>query len=189
MRGPLLTLLLVLGAATVPAAAAEPPPCGSLDADGFSVRVAYRGAGCARVGRMVVAWSEARRCVSRTGRPHTCRVSGFACAPVDGGRLRALAGAACLRDRARVELTIRHRCGIVPVSAIESLLVTTVTTTCGSAEEVARGYARLQRCLDRGCTVGAWVCKPVLTGPASRCARPQPPHEVVEITREVVIVD
>ena len=77
----------------------------------------------------------------------------------------------------------------MPVSAIESLLVTTVTTTCSSAQEVARGYAHLSRCLDRGCSVGAWVCKPVLTGPESRCARPQPPYVVLEITREVVIVD
>ena len=116
-------------------------------------------------------------------------MSGFSCAPVDGGRLRALAGAACLRERARVELTIRHRCGIVPVSGIESLLVTTVTTSCGNAVDVARGYARLTRCLDRSCTVGAWVCKPVLTGPTSRCGRPQPPYEVLELTRRTLIID
>jgi hypothetical protein len=173
----------------VTTAAAEPPPCRSLDAGGFSVRVAHQGAGCERVGRMVVAWSEARRCVSRTGRPRVCRVSGFSCAPVDGGRLRALAGAACLRERARVELTIRHRCGIVPVSAIESLLVTAVTTSCGHARDVARGYARREGCRDRRCTVGGWVCTPVLTGPPSRCARPQHPHEVLELTRQNLIVD
>ena len=84
----------------VTTAAAEPPPCRSLDAGGFSVRVAHQGAGCERVGRMVLAWSEARRCVSRTGRPRVCRVSGFSCAPVDGGRLGLHAGA----DRAAVAL-------------------------------------------------------------------------------------
>jgi hypothetical protein len=164
----------------------QPPPCREGGAADFSLEIAYRGASCQSVARLVFRWSNDRRCVSRAGRARACRVAGYRCGPIDGGLLRALAGAECVRAGGRVELIVRHVCATLPVEMFV-LFVTKVTTDCATAERVGRAWARRRGCRGRVCRVEGWICRFERRVGRTRCARPQRPRHVLELALEIVL--
>jgi hypothetical protein len=157
-------------------------PCHGGDRDAGGSTAPPRGTRIDRRGRFT-----ARRCVSTAGVARACRVAGYSCGPIDGGLLKALASAACVRGGARIELTIRHVCAELPARAPAVLSVWRVTTGCATAERVGRAWGRRRGCQRQACHVSGWVCRFNREVSRTRCARPVRPHQVLELALVIVL--
>jgi hypothetical protein len=144
----------------------EPLSTGPLD-----IAVFVRATGCTKATRVVDAWQADRDCLTRS-----CRVAGRRCTPVDGGRLRNLAGVACRAGRSEIELVIRKQCGLLNFRNV----LATINASCTTARFVGRAWLR-QSC-GRSCTAAGWRCRllaPRSLGPGTwRCRRV---HRAIEI--------
>jgi hypothetical protein len=100
------------------------------------------------------------------------------------GPLIALLVLTALLSVAPSAAAARRPCGLVPLRAVESVVVTSISAPCAEARRVARRWASKERCRDNRCRVKGWTCKP--RGPASRCTRS---GQAFELQRRFVIVD
>ncbi len=182
-----LTALLVLGAIAGQAGtagAAEPPaldPCQALSTARFDVEVLSRRAECPRVRRVVRAWHD--QCVTAAGQAQPCRAAGFRCAPADGARLSRIAGVACWRKRAEIDLVIRRLCEGGPRIHAHDVSVRAITTDCATAHQVGRAWVARKGC--RGCRVDGWRCRGLPESTTTRCLRPEHPRQALELDEVV----
>lgn len=158
--------------------------CEPLDNGRLEVSVFARRTGCTEATRVVDAWRGDRGCISTSLARSSCRVAGRRCTPVLGGRLKGLAGVACVAGGSRIELVLRQSCG-GPGPAF-GYSTTAINLSCSEATKVTSAWARA--CGERrSCTVAGWRCKrPKGKGPLSQCRRG---HLGVDIWRQVLVFD
>jgi hypothetical protein len=157
--------------------------CEPLDKGRLEVSVYVRRTGCTAATRVVDAWRADRDCISRSLQRMSCRVAGRRCTPVLGGRLRGLAGVACVAGRSRIELVLRQSCG-GPGPAC-GYTTTAINVSCSEANQVTSAWK--SGCGRRSCTVAGWRCeRPKGKGPWRRCRRG---HLGVDIWRQVLVFD
>ena len=158
--------------------------CESLDKGRLEVSVFVRRTGCTEATRVVDAWRVDRDCISTSLARSSCRVAGRRCTPVLGGRLKGLAGVACVAGRSRIELVLRQSCGGPgPAFGYET---TAINLSCSEATQVTSAWK--SGCGERrSCTVAGWRCtRPKGKGPLRQCRRG---HLGVDIWRQVLVFD
>jgi hypothetical protein len=157
--------------------------CEPLTGGRLEVAVFVRRTGCTVATRVVDAWRADRDCISTSLQRSSCRVAGRQCTPVLGGRLKGLAGVACVAGRSRIELVLRQSCG-GPGPAF-GYAASAINVSCSEATKVTSAWARCGR---RSCTVLGWRCRRPAggKGPWSQCRRG---HQGVDIYRQAIIFD
>jgi hypothetical protein len=154
--------------------------CEKLTKGRLDVEVFVRRTGCTKATRVVDAWRLDRDCVTTALTLRPCRTAGRRCTPVDGGRLRNLAGVACRAGRSEIELVIRKGCAGQGPSRI---VVKAINVDCATARVVANTWQRRASCPSRPCTVAGWTCA------VRRHIRCRRGHSAVEISETFVIPD
>lgn len=158
--------------------------CEGLNNGRIEVGVYVRRTGCTAATRIVDAWRADRDCAPTALPRKSCRVAGRRCTPVLGGRLKRLAGVACVAGRSRVELVIRQACGGPgPTAGYTSAAI---NVSCAEAQRLASRWTE-QGCGRRACTVAGFRCgRPRGTPLRTQCRRGP---LGVEIQRQIIIVD
>ena len=150
---------------------------------GSSVDVRERGIGCTRAKALALAWAHDSACrKSPSGRK--CRVEGFECSGVHGGRFSAQAAVRCVTvvpPTGSVEFVMRSECGYLRSARLN---LAAANTSCRSARRIGRHMP--EGCGDdrvgQRCRSGRYRCRVTALSTDStlgRCVRRDDPFFTV----------